>query len=55
LNRSFASRPIIQTGKLTTTSRSNAGHLCAANNGLFNIKPEPAETDCYETVGKKSK
>jgi hypothetical protein len=32
LNRSFASGPITQTGKLTTTNASNAGHLCAANN-----------------------
>ena len=43
LIRSFASHPIILTGKLTTTSRSNAGRLCAANNNFPNIKPEPAE------------
>jgi hypothetical protein len=41
--RSFASHPITQTGKLTTTNGSNAGHLSARNNTLFNIKPEPAE------------
>jgi len=41
LSRSFASRPITQTGKLTTTNASNAGHLCAANNTFFNINTNP--------------
>lgn len=36
------SHPITQTGKLTTTDASNAGHLCAA-------KPDPAFPSCYET------
>jgi hypothetical protein len=34
LNRSFVSRPIFPTGKLTTTDASNAGHRCTANNSL---------------------
>ena len=43
LTRSFASRPITPTGKLTTTNLSNAGHLSAPNNSFSNIKSEPAE------------
>lgn len=42
LNRSFASRPITQTGKLTTTNASNAGQLSGQNNPLCIINHEPA-------------
>jgi hypothetical protein len=52
LSRSFVSRPIFPTGKLTTTDASNAGHLSVPNNNFPNTKPEPAERRVLYCGGK---
>lgn len=47
LSRSFGSHRIFPIGKLTTTNRSNAGHLSVPNNTFSNITPKPAEKRVY--------